>query len=42
MKTCWGVEVQVHVFLTLELDGGEWLASHTGHFKPAVRAPGTL
>jgi hypothetical protein len=26
------VEVQIHVFLTSALDGGEWLASYPGHF----------
>jgi len=28
------VEVQLHSFLTLVLDGGEWLASRPGHFIP--------
>jgi len=27
--------------LPLALDGGEWSASHTGHFTPRKRAPGT-
>jgi len=27
MKACWGVEAQLHPFLTSELDGGEWSAS---------------
>jgi hypothetical protein len=27
--------------LTLALDGGEWSASHPGHFTPRERAPGT-
>jgi hypothetical protein len=27
MKACWGVEVQLHAFLTLALDGDEWSAS---------------
>jgi hypothetical protein len=26
--------------LTLALDGGEWSASHPGHFTPRKRAPG--
>jgi len=30
----WGVVVQLHLFLTLALDGGEWLASLAGHFTP--------
>jgi hypothetical protein len=35
------VEVQLHVFLTSTLDGGEWSASRPGRFTPGVRAPGT-
>jgi hypothetical protein len=35
MKTCVGLEVQIHVFLTSVLDGGEWLASHPDRFAPA-------
>jgi hypothetical protein len=31
----------MHVFLTSALDGGEWSASHPGHFTAEVRAPGT-
>jgi len=27
-----GVELQFHAFLTSALDGGEWSASHLGHF----------
>jgi len=38
MKT-WGVEVQLHVFLTLALDGGKWSASHPGQFTSGKRAP---
>jgi hypothetical protein len=41
MKMYWGVEVQLHGFLTLVLDGGEWSASHPGRFTPRERAPGT-
>jgi hypothetical protein len=41
MKTYWGVEVYLHVFSTSALDGGEWSASHPGHFTPRERAPGT-
>jgi len=36
------MEVYLHTtFLTLELDGGEWSASHTSHFTARERAPGT-
>jgi hypothetical protein len=35
-----GVEVQLHSFLTLALDGGEWSAPHTDCFTPEGRAPG--
>jgi hypothetical protein len=41
MKTYWGVEVQLHAFLTSATDGDEWLASRPGHFTPRERAPGT-
>jgi hypothetical protein len=41
MKRYWGVEVQLHAFLTSELDGGEWSASRPGRFTPRERAPGT-
>jgi len=40
MKTYWGVKVQLHVFLTSALDGGEWSASHPGRFTTRERAPG--
>jgi hypothetical protein len=33
------VEVQLHVFLTSALDGGEWLTSRPGRFTLGVRAP---
>jgi hypothetical protein len=36
MKACWGMEVQLHAFLTTALDGGEWPASQLG----AALSPG--
>jgi len=27
LKTYWGIEVQIHAFLTLQLDGSVWPAS---------------
>jgi len=36
-----GVEVYHHLFLTSELDGGEWSASRPGLFIPIEGAPGT-
>jgi hypothetical protein len=41
MKTYWGVEVYLHVFLISALDEGEWLASRPGRFTPRERAAGT-
>jgi hypothetical protein len=41
MKTYWEVEVQLHVFLTSVLNGGECSASRRGRFTPDARAPGT-
>jgi hypothetical protein len=41
MKAYWGVEVQLHEFLTSALDGGEWSASDPGRFIPRERAPDT-
>jgi len=35
------VDVQLHTFLTLALDGGEWSVSHPSHFTPGERAPDT-
>jgi hypothetical protein len=32
MKKYWGVEVQLHTFLTSTLDGSEGFASRLGHF----------
>jgi len=36
-----GVEVQLCAFLTLALDGSEWLASCPSSFTPGVKAPDT-
>jgi hypothetical protein len=36
MKTYWGVEVQLHAFLTSALDGGEWLALFPGRFTSKI------
>jgi len=36
-----GVEVQLHLFLTLALDGGEWSASHHGCFISRDKRPVT-
>jgi len=41
MKTHGGVKVQLHAFISLALDRGEWSASHPGRFTPRERAPGT-
>jgi hypothetical protein len=41
VKTYWGVEVQLHAFLTSARDGGEWSASRPGRFAPRERAPST-
>jgi hypothetical protein len=38
MKMYWGVEVQLHEFLTSALDGGEWSASFPNIFTPRKRA----
>jgi hypothetical protein len=37
-----GMEVLIHTFLTLALDGGEWSASNTSHFTPRGRSPDTF
>jgi len=34
-----GVDIQLHTFLTLALDGGEWSASHPSHFTPWIKTP---
>jgi hypothetical protein len=41
MKVYGWVDVQIHIFLTLALAGGEWSASRHGHFTPRERASGT-
>jgi hypothetical protein len=41
IKMYGGVEVQLHVFLTLVLDEDEWSASHPSHFTPGERMPGS-
>jgi hypothetical protein len=41
MKSCGREEVQIQVFLTSVLVGGEWSASRLGRFTPEERAPGT-
>jgi hypothetical protein len=41
MKVYWGVDVQIHIFLTLALVGGEGSASRPCRFTPGKRAPGT-
>jgi hypothetical protein len=40
MKAYVGVEVQINVFLTSELVGGECSASNSGRFTSGERAPG--
>jgi hypothetical protein len=37
----WGVGLQIHIFLTSALVGGEWPASRPGRFNPGERTPGT-
>jgi hypothetical protein len=41
MKAYGGVDVQIHIFLTSALIGGEWAASHSGRFISGEMAPGT-
>jgi hypothetical protein len=40
MKAHGGVDVQIHVYLTSALVGGEWLASRPCHFTPGERGLG--
>jgi hypothetical protein len=41
MKAYWGVEVYLHSFFDIGIDGGEWSASRSDRFTPRERAPGT-
>jgi hypothetical protein len=41
METCLRVAVQIHLFLTSALAGGEWSASRPCRFTPGERASGT-
>jgi hypothetical protein len=41
MKAYGGVDVQIHIFLTLALAGGEWSASRSGRFTSRKRGPST-
>jgi hypothetical protein len=41
MKEYGVLDVQIHIFLTLALVGGEWSASRLCHFTPREKAPGT-
>jgi hypothetical protein len=36
MKTYGGMDVQIHIFLTSPLAGGEWSASRPGRFAPGT------
>jgi len=42
VKECGGVKVQLHPFLTLSVDGGEWWGSHPGSFYTRESAPCTI
>jgi hypothetical protein len=37
MKTYGGVDVQIHIFLTSALVGGEWSVSRPGRFTPGTQ-----
>jgi hypothetical protein len=39
MKTYRGVDVKIHIFLTLVLVGGEWSASRPCRFTPGKESP---
>jgi hypothetical protein len=38
---CRGVDVEIHIYLTSALVGGEWSALHLGRLNPEEVAPGT-
>jgi hypothetical protein len=42
MKTYRGVKIQLHAFLMLALDEGEWSASCCSHFNPGERSHSTV
>jgi hypothetical protein len=42
IKMYWGVEIQLHAFVTSVLGGGEWSASHSGDFIPLGKGLGEL
>jgi hypothetical protein len=39
MKAYGGVDVQIHIFLTSALVGGEWSTSRPGRFTPGKEPP---
>jgi hypothetical protein len=39
MKAYGGVDVQINIFLTSALVGGEWSASRPGRFTPGKKTP---
>jgi hypothetical protein len=41
IKTYGGVDVDIHIFWTLAIVGGEWSGSRRCRFTPGERAPGT-
>jgi hypothetical protein len=41
MKTYGRLDVQIHVFLTSALFGGEWSVSRLGRLTPGERTPGS-
>jgi hypothetical protein len=42
MKAYGGVDVEIHIFLTLTLVGGEWSPSRPGRYNLGERAPGPI